>query len=402
MLNQIGETTKKDNEKYLIEYLRLIIPKLAKKFNINSEDKLHCDYETFKGVLGNFQIPQKYIEDKITSQIFQRFKIKKEEHQNNIGKQSNTNNLNLNNFNNDKSNKKEELNNSNDLKQSENNPELMNYRNFIDYIFESQETNDFFDYKKKIVSNLDQKLGTLAHKISSNKDAYLNTTLANKQNIMKNILNQISENKNLRNSEKLIEDKITTKSDYLHSTFKSQINSTLPSLAQTNKLFSNRKECLTARNEIENSLSANPKFFLKEKAKTRFNGNPPHKNTFVLIAQDKLAPSYVDEHKRFDIRGKWEVDFQVAEKNKKYEVQNKIIERKRKVNQMIMQKVHENENHEEMKDNLTQLMRTQKIYKYEIVTKFLSFFYSCDQLINNYFSMFLCTYFFYLCLLMSV
>jgi len=127
-------------------------------------------------------------------------------------------------------------------------------------------------------------------------------------------------------------------------------------------------------------LTANPESFIKEKAKTRFNGNPPHKDTFCLIVQDKLAPSYVDEHERFDYRGKWDVDFQVAEKNRKNEIQSKVIERNREVNENIMKKVQEKENYKEMKDNLTQLMRTHKVYKYEIVRNL--FFICLENLIE--------------------
>ena len=34
----------------------------------------------------------------------------------------------------------------------------MNYKNFVDYIIDGQESNDFFDYKKKFIGNIENKL----------------------------------------------------------------------------------------------------------------------------------------------------------------------------------------------------------------------------------------------------
>jgi len=336
MGNKISESALKDHEKYLMEYLRLVIPKLAKKFNLNSEDKLHCDYKTFKSVLGNFQIPQKYIDDNIISTIFTKFTNK----ENNVS--------------------------NNNIQQP-----IMNYRNFIDYVIESQETNDFFDYKKKFINNIENKLGNLGDKIQEKSDA-LRSASENKKAFAKSLRKEIEEKRNFKDEHNYLDDKITNRTT-LVSTFEKEINSAQPSLANINKAFKDKEIYFQKKIQTEKSLSANPEYFVKEKAKTRFNGNPPHKDTFYIIAPPKEASSYIDEKKRFDIRCKWDVDFQVEEKMKKNSIQNKIYDRKRKINDILDQRIQAIENYEEQKDNLGQLVRTQKVYNYEMVNKFFNF-----------------------------
>lgn len=323
MINKISETASKDCLKYLIEYMRLVIPKVAKKLNLYSEDKQHCDLQTFKNVIGNFQIPQKFIEDNIVNSIFEKF-------------------------------------------QSSDNKEQMNYRNFIDFVIEGQETNDFFNYKKKFISTIEQKLDNLGGKIVE-KSSYLKNAIDDKIFFKENLRKEIEEKKNYKSNQNYLDDKITNKNT-LTSKFEKELNAAQPSLNYMNKLFKNKDEYFERKNAIENTFTANPQYFSQEKRKTRFNANPVHKDTFYIIAPPKEASSYIDEKKRFDVRCKWDVDFQLEEKQKKMKIENKIFERKRKINEMINQKIQEKENYLEQKDHLSQIVRTQKLYKYESVS----------------------------------
>jgi len=362
MVTKISESSQKDHEKYLMEYLRLVIPKLAKKFNLNSEDKLHCDYKTFKSVLGNFQIPQKYIDDNIISSIFDKFKV-------NIDNNSNLN-----------------TNNESDNK--------MNYRSFIDYVIESQESNDFFDYKKKFIHNIENKINNLGGKIQEKSDALKNAS-ENKKAFAESLRREIEEKRNFKDHNNYLDDKITNRTT-LVSTFEKEPNGAQPSLANINKFFKDKEIYFEKKTQIENSLSANPQYFSKEKAKTRFGANPPHKDTFYIISQPKEASSYIDEKKRFDIRGKWEVDFQLEEKNKKNVIENKIFERKRKINEMLSQRVQAIENYHDQKDNLGQLVRSQKVYRYENVI-----IYSIKKIFKNYKIIFLLNNLFFFLIILS-
>jgi hypothetical protein len=335
MENKISESTQKDHQKYLLEYLRLVIPNMAKKFNLNSEDKLHCDYKTFKNILSNFQIPQKYIGDNIISSIFDNFK------------------------------QNDEFNPNAESK--------MNYRDFIDYVIENQETSDFFDYKRKYVTTIENKLKGMSLKIQEKSDALKHESI-NKSTLEENLRKDIQDKKIYKDKNNYLDDKITNRTT-LVSKFEKEINSAQPSLANIHKAFKDKEMYFKKKIEGENSLSANPLFFAKEKPKTRFGANPPHKDTSYIIAPPKEASSYIDEKKRFDIRCKWDVDFQTEEKLKKVVVENNIIERKRRINENNYQKIQAIESYQEQKDNLSQLVRTHKIYKYENVNNFFLIFF---------------------------
>jgi len=338
MGKKISESSQKDHEKYLMEYLRLIIPKLAKKFNLNSEDKLHCNYNIFKSVLGNFQIPQKYIDDNIIYSIFEKFAVNGESKNGNF------------------------VNTDENSKEPEN---KMNYRNFINYVIENQETNDFFDYKKKFMNNIENKINALNGKIQEKSDA-LKHASENKKGFAESLRKEIEDKLNFKDNNNYLDDKITNRTT-LVSKFEKEINGAQPSLANVHKFFKDKEIFSVKKTQIENSLSANPQFFSKEKAKTRFGANPPHKNTFYIISHQKESAGFIDEKKRFDVRGKWEVDFQVEEKNKRNIIENKVFERKRKINEMLSQRVQASENYHDQIDNLGQLVRSQKVYRYEDV-----------------------------------
>lgn len=322
MSEKINESSQKENMNYLTEYLRIVIPKMVKKFNSNSEDKSHCDYNTFKEVIGNFQIPKKYTEDNILNCVYEKFRNK-------------------------------------DL-------DKMNYKNFVDYIIDGKEANDFFDYKQKFIGHIENKLIRLDKKIQEKSDA-LKIHSENKHKFAESLRKDIEEKKSFINQRNPLDDKITNQTTLVYK-FEKEINSIQPSLNLINKTFKGAENYLEKRNEIENSMSAHPSVFKPEKAKTRFNGNPPHKDTFINIAPPQNASSYIDEKKRFDVRCKWDVDFQVQEKLKKNATDKKILERKRNINEMVSQRIEALENYQDQKDNLGQYNRTHKVYKYEDVT----------------------------------
>jgi hypothetical protein len=324
MSDKIKESSQKDSMNYLTDYLRIVIPKMVKVFNGNSEDKSHCDYKTFKEVIGNFQIPKKYTDDNILNGVYEKFKNKDNE--------------------------------------------KMNYKNFIDFIIDGKEKNDFFDYKKKFIGNIENKLANLGQKIQEKSDA-LKIHSENKHKFAESLRRDIDEKKSLINQRNPLDDKITNQTTLVYK-FEKEINSIQPSLDLINKTFKDGDKHFEKRIEIENSMSANPSIFKPEIAKTRFNGNPPHKNTFNIISPPQNASSYIDEKTRFDVRCKWDVDFQVQEKLKKNSIHNKILDRKRNINEMVSQRVEAMQNYQDQMDNLGQYNRTIKVYKYEDVSFF--------------------------------
>ena len=74
-----------------------------------------------------------------------------------------------------------------------------------------------------------------------------------------------------------------------------------PSTEFINKVYKDHFQMFKKLNEVEDSFSTKPNVTKKDKPKTRFNGNPMHKNTFYMINQDPRGSSFISEKDRFNI-----------------------------------------------------------------------------------------------------
>ena len=70
-------------------------------------------------------------------------------------------------------------------------------------------------------------------------------------------------------------------------------------------------------NKAEQTFVASQNIGLMDQYKTRFNGNPKHKNTFYIVSQDPRGSSYIDEKNRFNISSNNLTDFIKNDKEKK-------------------------------------------------------------------------------------
>ena len=78
---------------------------------------------------------------------------------------------------------------------------------------------------------------------------------------------------------------------------------TQPSTDFINQTFKDHYQCYQELNKVEESFSAHPSLLTELKAKTRFNANPKHKDTFYMINQDPKGSSHLNEKDRFSIIG---------------------------------------------------------------------------------------------------
>ena len=74
-----------------------------------------------------------------------------------------------------------------------------------------------------------------------------------------------------------------------------------PSTDFINKVYKDHFQMFKKLNEVEDKFSTKPNITKKDKPKTRFNGNPMHKNTFYMINQDPRGSSFITEKDRFNI-----------------------------------------------------------------------------------------------------
>ena len=137
----------------------------------------------------------------------------------------------------------------------------MNVNKFIDDCLKLNEDNNFMDFKEKNLKFFEKK-----------------------------IKNQIEEKKKYKKKLEMEE----------NNKLKEVINPQ-PSTEFINKVYKDHFKMFKKLNEVEDKFSTKPNSTKKDKPKTRFNGNPAHKDTFYMINQDPRGSSFITEKDRFNI-----------------------------------------------------------------------------------------------------
>ena len=165
----------------------------------------------------------------------------------------------------------------------------MNLTNFCDDCLKLREDNNFLQFKeknlkffeKKIKNQLDEKEETIKE-LMPEKNARLK--------LQDDLKQQIEEKKQIKKQFEIEE----------NNKLKDIINPQ-PSTDFINKVYKDHFQMFKKLNEVEDKFSTKPNITKKDKPKTRFNGNPMHKNTFYMINQDPRGSSFITEKDRFNI-----------------------------------------------------------------------------------------------------
>ena len=165
----------------------------------------------------------------------------------------------------------------------------MNLTNFCDDCLKLREDNNFLQFKeknlkffeKKIKNQLDEKEETIKELMPEK-----NTRLK----LQDDLKQQIEEKKQIKKQFEIEE----------NNKLKDIINPQ-PSTDFINKVYKDHFQMFKKLNEVEDKFSTKPNITKKDKPKTRFNGNPIHKNTFYMINQDPRGSSFITEKDRFNI-----------------------------------------------------------------------------------------------------
>ena len=165
----------------------------------------------------------------------------------------------------------------------------MNLTNFCDDCLKLREDNNFLQFKeknlkffeKKIKNQLDEKEETIKE-LMPEKNARLK--------LQDDLKQQIEEKKQIKKQFEIEE----------NNKLKDIINPQ-PSTDFINKVYKDHFQMFKKLNEVEDKFSTKPNITKKDKPKTRFNGNPMHKNTFYMINQDPRGSSFMTEKDRFNI-----------------------------------------------------------------------------------------------------
>ena len=103
--------------------------------------------------------------------------------------------------------------------------------------------------------------------------------------------------------------------------------------------------------------------------KTRFNGNPKHKNTFYIVSQDPRGSSYIDEKNRFNISSNNLTDFIKNDKEKKRLKELAKLNTIRKYENMRKEACRTMEKIFEQKNLASLNKRSDRKFQYELLNK---------------------------------
>ena len=183
--------------------------------------------------------------------------------------------------------------------------ETMNATKLCEDCLNLKDPNDFAGFKYRVLGNFESKIGDQLKQVDETvkdlqkeKDARLN--------LIKDLDKQIIENAEIQRKIKEHDEK----------NLKEVINPQ-PSTAFINKVYKDHRLMYEILNKVEESFVPKQNMSILSQYKTRFNGNPPHKDTFYMINQDPRGSSYINEKERFNISSNNLTDFVRKDKEQK-------------------------------------------------------------------------------------
>ena len=183
--------------------------------------------------------------------------------------------------------------------------ETMNLNKLCEECLNMKEENNFSDFKDRILTNFKTKIETQEKSVAETV-----LDLKKEKEDRKELVNYLK---------KQIEDKkeIEKKIKEIEELKEKEVLNPQPSTAFINKVYKDHRLMYEKLNKAEQTFVASQNIGLMDQYKTRFNGNPKHKNTFYIVSQDPKGSSYIDEKNRFNISSNNLTDFIKNDKEKK-------------------------------------------------------------------------------------
>ena len=183
--------------------------------------------------------------------------------------------------------------------------ETMNMNKLCEECLNMKEENNFSDFKDRILEHFKGKIINQNKSIDESADE-LKQERENRKNLVVYLSKQIEEKK--VNEKKIKE---------LDEKYLKQVINPQPSTAFINQVFKDHRLMYERLNKAEQEFVASQNIGLMEQYKTRFNGNPKHKDTFYMINQDPRGSSHITEKERFNISSITLADFIRNDKEKR-------------------------------------------------------------------------------------
>ena len=235
--------------------------------------------------------------------------------------------------------------------------ETMNMTKLCEESLNMKEENNFSDFKDRILENFKGKI-VKQDKVLEDTIIDLKKEKNNRKDLVGYLSKQIEEKKEIKKRKIELEEK----------NLKEVLNPQ-PSTAFINKVFKDHRLMFERLNKAEQTFVASQNIGLMEQYKTRFNGNPKHKDTFYMINQDPRGSSHITEKERFNISSNNLTDFIRIDKEKKRLKELAKLNTIRKYENMREEACKTMEKIFEQKDISSQNKRSSRQYEYELLNK---------------------------------
>ena len=183
--------------------------------------------------------------------------------------------------------------------------ETMNLNKLCEECLNMKEENNFSDFKDRILTNFKTKIEAQEKSVAETV-IDLKKEKEDRKELVNYLKKQIEDKKEIEKKIKEIED-----------LKEKEVLNPQPSTAFINKVYKDHRLMYEKLNKAEQTFVASQNIGLMDQYKTRFNGNPKHKNTFYIVSQDPRGSSYIDEKNRFNISSNNLTDFIKNDKEKK-------------------------------------------------------------------------------------
>ena len=235
--------------------------------------------------------------------------------------------------------------------------ETMNMTKLCEECLNMKDENNFSDFKDRILDNFKGKI-VKQDKVLEDTIIDLKKEKDNRNDLVGYLTKQIEEKKEIKKRKIELEEK----------NLKEVLNPQ-PSTAFINKVFKDHRLMYERLNKAEQTFVASQNIGLMEQYKTRFNGNPKHKDTFYMINQDPRGSSHITEKERFNISSNNLTDFIRIDKEKKRLKELAKLNTIRKYENMWDAACKTMEKIFEQKDISSQNKRSSRQYEYELLNK---------------------------------
>ena len=234
--------------------------------------------------------------------------------------------------------------------------ETMNMMKLCEDCINIKDENNFSEFKDKVFNCFQNKIEIQLKEVDDSVIG-LKTEKDTRLNLVIDLGKQIEERKEIEKELREFDEKN-----------EKEVLNPQPSTAFIKKIYKDHRLMYERLNQAEEAFIAKQNISLLDQYKTRFNGNPPHKDTFYMINQDPKGSSYINEKERFDVSTNL-ADFIRREQEQKKLKDLARLKSIRKFENMRQEACKTMEKIFEQKDIACQNKRTARMYNYELLNR---------------------------------